>query len=454
LFEHLSTPLPLSDMRIPDVYKTIARDTGDFTVLEIPLAWRNGYRMTGTPDKAMMFAQWYQTAHRRPILGGNTSRNPELKFQYFTEAPLIRSLIFVETGHDFDDSLWHVNRKIAPGMLHFFGVRYVVWHSPRDPQNRAALDDVRRFIELALPITKFYDSTDETGQTIAYRVREITGPIGETIRADDYWARLNFAEGWGALGGASVWATRREARIFIRIDAPYDAALTLRAFAPMPNQRVALRVNGIAAGSLALKPDWSEYALNLKPETLNSGMNEIILRFDTLVPVASLRVNDSPASIVARSAGSEVGDFAHIYVNGIDAAKNSRGYNIVVVNETTGAVEASAAFDTFASAEESARLAQFIAKTPSGRIVAVAVRDEASRHLSEEAVNALRSIGAREDLRGKWRWSHAIIGVKGAVPGSAQEAANEIAPMQLFVGIGALEPNVAAAVEWIKIEPR
>jgi hypothetical protein len=285
-------------------------------------------------------------------------------------------------------------------------------------------------------------------------VREITGPIGETIRADDYWARLNFAEGWGALGGASVWATRREARIFIRIDAPYDAALTLRAFAPMPNQRVALRVNGIAAGSLALKPDWSEYALNLKPETLNSGMNEIILRFDTLVPVASLRVNDSPASIVARSAGSEVGDFAHIYVNGIDAAKNSRGYNIVVVNETTGAVEASAAFDTFASAEESARLAQFIAKTPSGRIVAVAVRDEASRHLSEEAVNALRSIGAREDLRGKWRWSHAIIGVKGAVPGSAQEAANEIAPMQLFVGIGALEPNVAAAVEWIKIEPR
>jgi len=46
LFEHLSIPLPLSNMWIPDVYKTIAREQGDFTVLEIPLAWRNGYRMT------------------------------------------------------------------------------------------------------------------------------------------------------------------------------------------------------------------------------------------------------------------------------------------------------------------------------------------------------------------------------------------------------------------------
>jgi hypothetical protein len=162
----------------------------------------------------------------------------------------------------------------------------------------------------------------------------------------------------------------------------------------------------------------------------------------------------SPASIVARSAGSEVGDFARVFVNGVDAAQNLRGYNVVVINEKTGVIEASAAFDTFASADESARLAQFIEKIPTGRIVAVAVRDEASRYLSEEAVNALRAIGAREDLRGRWRWSHAIIGSKGAVPGSALESANEIAPAQLVVGIGAMEANVAAAVEWIKIERR
>ena len=40
LFEHLSTPLPLSNLKVPDVYTTIARDPGNFSVLELPLAWR------------------------------------------------------------------------------------------------------------------------------------------------------------------------------------------------------------------------------------------------------------------------------------------------------------------------------------------------------------------------------------------------------------------------------
>ncbi len=111
-------------------------------------------------------------------------------------------------------------------------------------------------------------------------------------------------------------------------------------------------------------------------------------------------------------------------------------------------------FDTFASAAESARLAQFIDQIPSGKIVAVAVRDEASRFLSDAAVNALRSIGATEDLRDKFRWSHAVIGVKGVAPGSALESASATMPAQQVVGIGALEPNVAAAVEWVKISAR
>jgi len=461
LFEHLSTPLPLSDMRIPEVYQTIARDAGDFTVLEIPLAWRNGYRMTGTLDTAMMFAQFYQTAHRRPILGGNTSRNPELKFQYFTETPVINSIIAVETGHTLDDATIARDKQLAPDVLRFFGVRYVVWHSPRNPQHRAALDAARAYIEDVLPLTKFYDTTDETGRTIAYRVRETAGTIGDTLRADDALARVHFAEGWGALSGSTIWATRRQAKLLMRLDAPRTANLTVRAFAPIPNQRVAVNINGIAVGTLALEMGWGEYTLNVKRETWRAGMNEIILRFDALVPVANVHPGDfapgatqvaAPFSIVVRSAGSEVGDFAHIYVNGVDAAPNTRGYNLVVIHEHTGAVQARAAFDTFASADASARLAQFITQIPQGRIVAVAVRDEASRYLTQDAVDALRSIGARADLRGKWRWSHAVIGAKGAAAGSAWEATSETMPTQLVLGIGAMEPNVAAAIEWIKVE--
>jgi hypothetical protein len=197
-------------------------------------------------------------------------------------------------------------------------------------------------------------------------------------------------------------------------------------------------------------------------------MNEIVLQFSALAPVRAANLGDyaigrtgatSPVSIVARSAGNEVGDFAHIFVNGVDAAQNLRGYNIVVLNERTGAVESNAAFDTFASADDSARLVQFIDKIPNGRIVAIAARDTVAGNdamppnLTVDAVNALRTIGASEDLRGKFRWSHAIIGVKGAMPGTALEDVSETMPAQVVVGVGAMEPNVAAAVEWIKIAP-
>jgi hypothetical protein len=52
-------------------------------------------------------------------------------------------------------------------------------------------------------------------------------------------------------------------------------------------------------------------------------------------------------------------------------------------------------------------------------------RDEASAQLTEEAVRALHSIGAAGDLRGKYRWTHAILGVKGAAPGTALEQMSE-----------------------------
>ena len=91
--EHISTPLPLSDFRIPSVYQRLAAETGDFTVLELPTGWRNGARVLGKSDVLIMMQQWYQTAHGKRRLGGNTSRNPAYKFQYFSETPLLADLI-------------------------------------------------------------------------------------------------------------------------------------------------------------------------------------------------------------------------------------------------------------------------------------------------------------------------------------------------------------------------
>ncbi len=66
-------------------------------------------------------------------------------------------------------------------------------------------------------------------------------------------------------------------------------------------------------------------------------------------------------------------------------------------------------------------LADFLAELPEETILAVAVKDEASLGLSEEGAKAWGMVGGQADLRGCFRCAHALIGVKGAPPGTALE---------------------------------
>ncbi len=157
----------------------------------------------------------------------------------------------------------------------------------------------------------------------------------------------------------------------------------------------------------------------------------------------------APVNILVKSAGEEVGDFGHIYVDGRNVSPDERGYNVVVLDPISGLVESRGHFDTFSAEEQSARLADFIAGIPDGRIVAVAVEDEASLHLTEQAVQALGEIGAAEDLRNRFRWEHAVIGVKGATAGEAVETIGLPRPASVAIGQGFTEPFAAAAFDYI-----
>ena len=74
-------------------------------------------------------------------------------------------------------------------------------------------------------------------------------------------------------------------------------------------------------------------------------------------------------------------------------------------------------------------------------------------NLSEEAVLALRRVGAAVDLRGSFRWGHALIGVRGASSGEALEAAGYLRPVAVHSGIGATEPTIAGALAYIEFQP-
>ena len=169
---------------------------------------------------------------------------------------------------------------------------------------------------------------------------------------------------------------------------------------------------------------------------MRTGLNDLQLGFDRLdAPADTLPGNgqigttglQAPVAIEVNSGGPE--DFAFITIGGGDQAQDgsvhSPGYNVAVIHPRSGKLLDHQGFDTTpgGSEAEASALAGFIDGVPDGQIVVVALQGDGTARLDEDAVGALTLIGGQVDPRGTTGWSHAIIGVKGAEPGSALEVA-------------------------------
>jgi hypothetical protein len=158
-------------------------------------------------------------------------------------------------------------------------------------------------------------------------------------------------------------------------------------------------------------------------------------------------------------------DFAYITVGGEeggqddghpiqDGSVHRPGYNVAVIDAGTGRLLQRQGFDTTPDGgpAQAAALAAFLDAIPQGQIVAVAMQGDGAAGLTAEAVAALRSIGSEVDPRGSSGWSHAIVGVKGAAPGTALEAAG---PDNGWLRVAPDRRTLAVAVDtivWSRIE--
>lgn len=450
LFEHLSAPLPLNDLRTPPIYRHIASAPGDFAILELPTGWRNGARILGKSDVLIMMQQWHQTAHGKRRLGGNTSRNPAYKFQYFTEAPLIGDLIALMNADRQHiaaaiapeyDALVARNKNIAPDVLAFLGVQYVVVHVDKSPEL------LQRFVEDALPV-ELVDTWQEpasaqpgdpapaagTSQTRLYRVRSIDPPAAWEIDLSAPAGKLHLASGWSALEVETAllrYATQPVSELLLALPAQ-GGILSLELSGA---ESAGLSLNGRPLTSAALTPGDAPAWVNVEipPSFADEPVDRLAIAWRGKPSPLSALPGATNANLAVRSAGEEVGDFAHLYVNGEDVAPNTRGYNLAALTPD-GRLLAAAAFDTHGDPQASHAMAAWLQQWSAGTIIAGAVADEAGHSLQPEAVDALKRLGVQTDLRGHFRWSHAFIGAAGAAPGSALEQAGLLAPATVFVG--------------------
>lgn len=449
-FEQLAFPIPLTDLRAPPIFETIRDEPGDFTVMDLPLGWRDSVAILGKIDYA---AQFLQTVHEKHLIGGLVSRHPAWKFQYFLELPVMNSLIALENGQEIDDNRRARDRDVAPSILKFFDVRYV-------EVNRALTDKaVLQYVTDIFPLNLVYQ--DE--MRIVYRVGESPALLNTTINVSDEIARLYFDDRWGRVqsqgeDGGYRWATQDESALWLPLERKTQT-LTFRLRGAHLRQEMVLRVNGQFIAKIMLTDTWQDYPVPIPSEVLRDGLNE----FDfvtTTVLLDATRQDDyaigdtgvtSPVDVAATGAGFNAGRFGEIFVAGKNVAENTRGYHLAAINPQTGAVERSASFDTFADANESARLAQFIAELPRGEIVAGVAIDDVSKNLQTSAIDALRSIGVEGDLRVQFRAGHAFIGVKGASPEQALESIEGRFPANVSAGKNVASARVAFALAEIKL---
>ncbi|MDQ3248901.1 MAG: hypothetical protein M3Q45_06780, partial [Chloroflexota bacterium] len=193
LFEHLALPVPLSDARIPPVYAQIAVDPSPVSVLQIPLGWRNSFGTWG-PEQTQL--QYFQSAHGKPMLGGNISRAPDFKLAYFQRIPFFQALYGVQTNNPVAPETLAAAQAQVDELMYLYNVGYVLLHPPI-PQRFPYADHWQAtwaYVKQTLPLETepFW-----TGQGIeAYRVVQTAGKPAFSLDLGETGTFAYRGEGW------------------------------------------------------------------------------------------------------------------------------------------------------------------------------------------------------------------------------------------------------------------
>ncbi|MFN8466119.1 MAG: interleukin-like EMT inducer domain-containing protein, partial [Caldilineaceae bacterium] len=472
LFEHLALPYPLSDARIPPVYDQIAADPAPGSVLQLPLGWRNSFGVFG-PEQTLL--QYYQTAYGRPMLGGNISRAPDFKMDYFKRIPYFQALTETEFGRPITPELRDAAAAQADELAYLYDTEFVVLTPPiadRLPYSdtwQASWD----FVKSTWPLEEqpFYAQDGIE----AYRVRQPEGSDSFRIDLGQAGTFPYRGEGWDAAetdspyDTSATWATALQSRLFVplrQVDpaATYDVRVQVHPFAyPGSNQQtVALAVNGAQVGAAqGLSDGWQEVTFQVPGTALVDGLN----RIDLLWGYAAAPRTVTPGSRQIGSTGVELpidadvkafadGGFIALFNEAgeqSDASAGRRGVNVTVLDPKSGKVLDKAGFDTTANEGESANLAAYLQQIPGGSPVLVASYGDAWAHLTQDVVTALQGIGADVSLDGLQNQYFAIVGAAGAQPGSAVQTVD---PADAFarVSLNRDRRDLAGAVDWVEIE--
>ncbi len=228
-------PLPTTDARIPEVYRRIGAEPGEFAVMQLPLGWRDSYGVLGSEQTNL---QYFQTGHGKPIIGGNISRAPAEKMGYFARIPLFKALTDLELYRPVDPQTDAAARAGAGPLMSLYDVRYFVT-TPPIPGRFPYQDTWKRTEDYALDVLPLEKPAvwEQDGYR-AYRVVQPPIPFPFRVDVGTPGAEPYLGGGWDVrtdeqpYNATANWATDRTAELYLPLDGPKDATLRL-AIAPL-----------------------------------------------------------------------------------------------------------------------------------------------------------------------------------------------------------------------------
>jgi len=340
LFDQYSVPLPLTDARIPEVYSQIGAEPDSFTLMQLPLGWRNSYGTLGAEQTQL---QYYQSTHHHPILGGNTSRNPAFKFDYYAKIPLFAALTETELYRSVDETTLQRARLQAAELMTLYDIKYLVIHDPI-PHRKPYEDTFIATRRLALDLIPHHpEPVYESSGVQAFAVQPADIPNPLSLDFGDWRSDPYRGDGWAGneeiFAASANWATATDAVIFFPVRSAGDHYVAIQiapfSYPGMPGQTISLALNGnYLANSFSLREGWQTIEAVLPEAYLVAGLNRLTLHFaHTAQPRQVLPANlaigqtgvEPPLDLEVNS-GS---DFAFITVGfgqeAIDASAHRRG---------------------------------------------------------------------------------------------------------------------------------
>jgi len=125
VLEYWNPPVGLSPFTVPAIYRQISADGGNFAVLDLPVG-----RITGTVQRGDIvggaMANYGQTKHGKPVIGGYLSRARDEDILWLREVPGIKYLS-CPVCPGFPDSE-DLNPDAVRRVLNDLRIKYVVYH--------------------------------------------------------------------------------------------------------------------------------------------------------------------------------------------------------------------------------------------------------------------------------------------------------------------------------------